>query len=316
MKTRLFALILLVALVLTACATAPQSNTDLAGKQNGAGAIAYSAPASGGPAAPAAAPAVTTADTSTVPSVSQRLVIKNASLEIVVDSPSQALQTISDMAQQMNGFVVSSSSFKTTDSEGVEVPQAKITLRVPADKLDQALAKIHSLVKNADQDIRNENVTGQDVTEDYIDLNSRLTNLQAAEKQLQTILDNATKTEDVLSVFQQLTNIQQQIEVTTGKIKFYEQSAALSAIDVSILASASIAPIQIAGWQPLGIARDAVQALVEIGKFLVGAVIWIVIVVVPIGLVIYLPFRLIRRWLRRNRKPRTPATPPAPLPAN
>ena len=245
--------------------------------------------------------------------MAQRLVIKNASLEIVVESPVTALQSISTMAQQMNGFVVSSSSFKAASSAGSEVPQAKITVRVPADKLDEALAKIHALVKNTDQDIRNESVTGQDVTEDYTDLNSRLINLQDAEKQLQAILENATKTEDVLSVFQQLTSIRQQIEVTQGKIKFYEQSAALSAIDVSILAQASIAPIEIAGWQPLGIARDAVQTLVEIGKFLVGAVIWIVIVLVPLGLVIFFPVRFIRRWLQRNRQQRIPAPPAAPL---
>ena len=314
MKTRLLALILLAVLVLAACAPAAESNTALSYSNKGGGSTAYSAPASGA-ASPAIASQPSAVDAA-VPSVSQRLVIKNASLEIVVESPTQALQTISDMAQQMNGFVVSSSSFKTTNSSGIDVPQAKITVRVPADKLDEALAKIHGLVKNADQDIRNESVTGQDVTEDYTDLNSRLTNLQAAEKQLQAILENATKTEDVLSVFQQLTSIRQDIEVTQGKIKFYEQSAALSAIDVSILAAASIAPIEIAGWQPLGIARDAVQALVEIGQFLVGAVIWIVIVFVPIGLVFYFPIRLIRRWLRRSRKPRSPATPAATLPAN
>jgi hypothetical protein len=239
--------------------------------------------------------------------VAQRLVIKNASLEIVVESPVNALQSISDMAQQMNGFVVSSSSFKTNSNSGSEVPQAKITVRVPAARLDEALTKIHGLVKNTDQDIRNETVTGQDVTEDYTDLNSRLVNLQTAEKQLQAILENTNKTADVLSVFQQLTSIRQDIEVTQGKIKFYEQSAALSAIDVNILAQASIAPIQIAGWQPLGIARDAVQALIEIGQFLVGAVIWIVIVILPIGLVIFFPARFIRRWLRRNRQQHTPS---------
>jgi hypothetical protein len=311
MKTPLTALILLATLALTACALAPQSNASLMTDQTGGGSTGPSMPGSG-PAAPGKAAQPSPVDPS-VPSVSQRLVIKNASLEIVVESPTQALQTISEMAQQMNGFVVSSSSFKTTNSSGSEVPQAKITVRVPADKLDEALAKIHSLVKNADMDIRNENVTGQDVTEDYTDLNSRLTNLQAAEKQLQAILENATKTEDVLSVFQQLTSIRQDIEVTQGKIKFYEQSAALSAIDVSILAEASVAPIVIGGWQPLGIARDALQALIAIGQFLVGAVIWIVIVLVPIGLLFYFPIRFLRRWMLRNRKQHTPVSPAAPL---
>ena len=63
-------------------------------------------------------------------------------------------------------------------------------------------------------------------------------------------LEKATKTEDVLTVFHERTNTRQQIEVLQGKMKFYEQSAALSEIDVNILATASIAPIEIAGWQP------------------------------------------------------------------
>ncbi len=302
MKSRLVALFLLATLALTACATAQDSNTPLSYAKGGNGS-ASSAPASG--PAPSSASQTSSVDPA-VPQIGQRLVIKNATLEIVVDSPANALQSISDMANQMNGFVVSSSSYKATGSSGNEVPQAKITVRVPAARLDEALAKIHGLVKNADQDIRNESVTGQDVTEDYTDLNSRLTNLQAAEKQLQAILENATKTEDVLSVFQQLTSIRQDIEVTKGKIKYYEQSASLSAIDVSILAQASIAPIEIAGWQPLGIARDAVQALIGIGQFLVGAVIWIVIVLLPIGLVFFFPVRFIRRLIRRNRPHPTP----------
>jgi uncharacterized lipoprotein YehR (DUF1307 family) len=229
----------------------------------------------------------------------------NASMEIVVDSPSTVVQTISDMASTMGGFVVSSNSFITQVRSGVSVSQAKITLRVPALRLNEALTKIRSLVKNADQDIHNETLTGQDVTEAYTDLGSQLVNLQAAEKQLQAILEKATKTDDVLTVFRELTNTRQQIEVLQGKMKYYEQSAALSAIDVNILATASIAPIEIAGWQPLGIARDAAQTLIEVGKVLVTAVIWIVIVFLPLGLVVYagvLLVRRIRKPLNRSMK--------------
>lgn len=313
MKTRLTVLFLFASLLLTACAAAATPTPDAYNGQRN-----YSSQSPAATSAPAAAPATsgsgTTDSTSDVAPVSQRLIIKNASLDIVVESPNQAMQTIASMAEQMGGFVVSSSSFKTQDQSGIEVPQSKITVRVPAASLDEALVKIRGLVKNADQDIRNENITGQDVTEDYTDLNSRLTNYEATEKQLQTILENASKTEDVLAVFHELTNIRQDIEVTKGKMKYYEQSAALSVIDVNILAQASVAPIVIAGWQPLGIARDAVQALIEIGKFLFGALIWIVIVFLPLGLVFYFPIRLLRKWLRRNRGQRKPAPPAAPLP--
>ncbi len=234
----------------------------------------------------------------------QRLVIKNASLEIVVDNPDQAVRTIMDMAQAMGGFVVNSSTFKVNGSSGTEVPQAKITVRVPAQRLDEALKGIHALVKNAVTDISNENITGQDVTDSYVDLNSRLINLQAAEKQLQQILQTQTKTDDALAVFRELTNIRQQIETTLGKMKFYEQSSSLSSIDVEIRATDSIAPIAIGGWEPVGIMRDAVQSLIEAGKFLATMLIWGIVFVLPIGLIIFFPVRFLHKKLSKlSNKP-------------
>jgi hypothetical protein len=308
MKNRLIGLILFSSLILSACAaaaTVAPAQPPLPDKSGLQTSLNGSAPSSA-PAISNGGPAEFTSASSQI-SLTQRLVIKNASLEIVVDSPTNAMESISTMAQQMQGFVVSSSSFVTKGDSGADVPQAKITVRVPADKLDEALTKIRALVKNVDTDIRNQNVTGKDVTEDYVDLNSQLTNLQATEKQLQQIMESATKTEDVLSVFNQLSNVRQQIDVTQGKIKFYEQSASLSAIDVNILAQSGIAPLQIAGWQPVGIARNAVQALIETGKFLAEVVIWLVIFFVPLGLIFFFPVRYIVRFIRRYRSRIKPA---------
>ncbi len=243
----------------------------------------------------------------------QRLVIKNASLEIVVDDPGQALQAISAMAEQMEGFVVNSSLFKARDSSGNEVPQATITIRVLAQRLDEALAKIHALVKDQTEDISNENITGQDVTDEYFDLNSRLTNLRATEKQLQQIMQTTTKTEDALAVFKELTNIRQEIEVIQGKVNFYEKSASLSSIAVNILAHATVAPVKVAGWEPVGVVRDALQALVIAGKFQANLVIWIAIFVLPLGLVIYFPVRFLRKQIKRLKGKSKPPATTAPL---
>ncbi len=230
----------------------------------------------------------------------QRLIIKDASLEIVVDDPGQALQSISHMASQMGGFVVNSALFKRMSSSGNEVPQATITIRVPSQSLEDALSQIHGLVKNATEDISDEKITGQDVTDQYVDLNSRLANLQATEKQLLQIMETTTKTEDALAVFKELTNIRQEIEVIQGKMKFFEKSASLSSISVNILAHETIAPVKVSGWEPLGVARDALQALGVAGKFLANLAIWSAIFILPIGLVIYFPARFVRKQLKRN----------------
>jgi mannose/fructose/N-acetylgalactosamine-specific phosphotransferase system component IIB len=244
----------------------------------------------------------------------QRLVIKNASLNIVVADPVQAMDKIAKLAEDLGGYVVTSNIYKTRLDSGAEVPAATITIRVKAESLNDALGQIKALVKDPKQDILSETVSGQDVTKEYTDLQSRLTNLQQAESQLREIMASATKPEDVLNIFNQLTQVREQIEVLKGQIKYYEESAALSAISVQLTAQAAVEPLTIAGWQPVGVARNAVQTLINTLQILVNAVIWLVLYVVPVLAVIGLPIAvivlLIRRWISRRRA-RAAAPPPA-----
>jgi hypothetical protein len=229
------------------------------------------------------------------------------------------MESIGQMADGMGGFVVTSNSYKVTIENGGQAPEATITVRVPAAKLNDALAQIKQQVKNASTDVLSENVSGQDVTKEYTDLNSQLTNLQDAEAQLREIMASATKTDDVLNVFNQLTQIRGQIEVIQGQIKYYQDSAEMSAISVTIKALASVAPLTIGRWQPVGVARDALQTTLSGFKFLANAVIWLVLFALPIGLVIFIPLRLLWALVKRLRKPRTPrpaAPPPAPTAAD
>jgi len=245
-----------------------------------------------------------------------RLVIRNANLSIVVIDPGDAMDAISRMADEMEGFVVSSNLYKTTTNEGVEIPQADITIRVPAEKLTEAMETIKAMVEDPNVDILSENVSGQDVTQEYTDTKSRLTNLEAAEKQLQNIMDSATKTEDVLAVYNQLVQVREQIEVLKGQIKYYEESAALSAINVNLRAQASVQPVVIGGWRPVGVARDAVQALINTLQFLGSALIWIAIFVLPVGVVLVVFFLLLRFIWRKIFKPKPRKAPVSQPPAN
>ena len=291
-----FFLIMILAIILSACATAATQAPAQSLSPMDPSASANRADYDG---AGAPAPEISTGQQKSADVT--RLVIKNAELIIVVDDPFASMATIMEMANQMEGYVVSSRSFKTTAENGVEVPQATVAVRVPAERLDEALALIRKLTNDPAQDIRSENVTGDDITSDYVDLQSQLTNLQNTEIQLQRIQDSATKTEDVLNVFTRLTDIRQQIEQIKGKMKYYEESAALSSISVSLLSKAGIAPISIGGWEPVGEMRNAIQSLIDVGKFLGGALIWIVLFFLPIGLVLYFPGRWIWRLIKRRQ---------------
>jgi len=104
----------------------------------------------------------------------ERLVIKNASISIVVSDPADTLDEIITLAEGMGGFVVTSNLWQTTLSNGATVNQASITIRVPAQKLDEALRQI----KSGPGEVRYESISGEDVTSQYTDLQSRLRNLE------------------------------------------------------------------------------------------------------------------------------------------
>ena len=224
-----------------------------------------------------------------------RMVIKNASLSIVVEEPGTTLDAISDLAADMGGFVVSSNLYRMEVDGGLEVPQANITIRVPVDKLDQALAEI----KSGAGQILNENISGQDVTQEYTDLESRLRNLENAEQQLNQIMEQAYSTEDVLSVYNRLVEVQEQIELIKGQMQYYEQSAALSAISVNIQANEAVQPLKIGNWQPVGVAKRAIQALINTLEVIANILIWIALYILPVVLVLYFPVRWIWKGLKK-----------------
>lgn len=239
---------------------------------------------------------------SSAPTVSERLVIRDANLSIVVEDPAQSVEEISRMAEQMGGFVVSSNVTQTTygDSqlrEPLTAKRASITIRVPSKRLDQALTDI----KSDALEVRSQNVSGQDVTEEYTDLQSRLRNLEAAEEQLREILDQAEETEDVLRVFDELRRVREEIEIVRGRIQFLEESARLSSISVELIPDVASQPLQIGRWAPQGTAREALEALINTLQVIVDAAIWGLICVLPIALLLALPGYFVGRAILRRR---------------
>ncbi len=237
-----------------------------------------------------------------LPAAEERLVIRNASLTVVVPDPATSAERIAQMAEQMGGYVVSSNVFKTAFAEGVVADQASVTIRVPAERLQEALERI----KADAVEVRNETVTGQDVTEEYTDLQSRLRNLEAAEEQLLRIMEQAQDTEDVLRVFQDLRQVREEIEVIKGRIQYLEQSARLSAISVDLLPDVAERPITVGRWTPQGTAKAAVETLIRVLRFLADAAIWLAIAVLPVVILLGVPGWLVLRFaVRRLRRPKT-----------
>jgi hypothetical protein len=254
---------------------------------------------SGGAGAPAADPA------------QQRVVLKTADLSIVVKEPQAKMLEISALAERLGGFVVSSNLGQTYVGDNVKVPEGSIVIRVPSKDLDSALAEIKASVV----EVQSENRNGQDVTDQYVDLQSQLKARQAAADKLYEILQKTEKAEDTLAVFNQLTQVQSEIEVLKGQINYYDQAAALSSITVRVLAEQTIQPIVIAGWRPQGVARDSVQMLINFFQGFVDFLIRLVIFFLPVAAILIvllaLLWRLLRWFWRKVFPKKTIAPPPA-----
>ncbi len=228
-----------------------------------------------------------------------RLVIRNATLSLVVHDPAGQVEKISQLATSLGGFVVTSNVFETTFGDsGVTANQASITIRVPVDQLDEALKRI----KGDAIEVRSQNVTGEDVTQQYTDLQSRLTNLEAAEAQLREIMASATKTEDVMLVYNQLVQVRGEIEQVKGQMQYFEQSAKLSAITADLIPDVAAQPLQIGNWKPQGTAKAAIEALVRALQVLGDAAIWAILCVLPVGLIFGVPLFFVLRAIARRRR--------------
>jgi len=214
--------------------------------------------------------------------VVERKVIQNANLSIVVADPGTRLDEIQKMAVEMGGFVVSSNIYQTTTRNGVKVPQGDITIRIPSESLDAALDRIKTDVV----EVQSEDRSGQDVTREYVDLQSRLQTHEQAADQLSRILEQKTESSEVIEVFNQLVYHREQIELLKGQINYIDEAAALSAISVVVIAEESVQPIEIGGWKPVGVARDALQTLINFFQGFVNVVIYLIILIIPAGLLI------------------------------
>ncbi len=288
MKPKIFYLALIVALALAACGAAAPREPSIAEAPILAAPTA--APAAGEGGAGLAADSAASGE---------RIVIKNANLSIVVDNPEATVDAVTQMVEGMGGFVVSVNTYKTTyGPEATSATQANMTIRVPGEKLNEALQQIKAMAV----EVRSENISGQDVTAEYTDLESRLRNLEAAEKQLQSIMEEATKTEDVLAVYNQLVYTREQIEVIKGQMKYYEEAAAMSAITLDIIPNVATQPIEIGGWHPEGTAKESIEALIRILQGLTDFLIRFTIVCGPFLIAIGVPAFVIGRFAWRRMK--------------
>lgn len=230
-------------------------------------------------------------------STEERMIIRTGNLVLVVKDTEAAVETIKGIVAADGGYVVSSNVWRDN-----ELFRGRMTVRVPADRFDATMGAIKGVAVKVDR----EETTGQDVTEEYADLDARLVNLEATEKELRelltTVRERTGKAEDILAVYEKLTAIRGQIEQIKGRMQYLERLTAMATINIELRPDVLAEPVVQSGWQPSATVRDALRNLVRMLQFLVDAAIWIILYVVPVLLILALPLVVLILIIRRLRR--------------
>jgi len=219
-------------------------------------------------------------------------IIKNGYLQMVVEKVADAAAGVGQIATSRGGFIQSSSVTERGDGTYT----GDVSVRVPVAKFEEAMAEIKKLATL----VKHETATGQDVTEQYSDLQAQLRNAKAQEEVYLEILKQAKNVEEVLLVQDRLGNIRAVIEGLEGRIKYLENSTSYSTITVSLEEEPVVrAPTK--EFRLGAIVRDAVQTLVNALQNLVAGLVYAVIVwggiLLPIGLIAWIVWKL---WKKRH----------------
>ena len=223
-----------------------------------------------------------------LPSTQERMIIRTGEMSLVVDDVTQVCNEIAQLAARFNGYVVSS---RISGEE--EEMRGWISIRVPDGKFDQTLAELRELAVR----VTSESTSSQDITEEYVDLESRLKNAQATEEQYLTLLEKAEDVEDILGIYERLSWVRGEIEQIKGRMQYLERTSSTSLITVQLKPETTAKPLVQAGWSALEALKSAVRGIVTFGQWLGTIAIWLVIFVPIWGTILGVIL-----WRRRKKR--------------
>ena len=218
-----------------------------------------------------------------------RKIVKSADLGVRAEDVRGVAEAAQRVASNSGGSVLQSEI-----SGSKNAVSAYLTLSIPAEEFEGALDELRDLGKEVVRDT----VSGQDVTEEFVDLESQERNLLAAEESLLELYGRAETVEDTLTIERELTNIRGQIEQVQGRLQYLENRTALSQISISVEPVAGPKPAP-PGWKPAAVAASAWAASLDVLQGMANAVIVALVFgwwVLPLLLGGYL-------WWRRRRAP-------------
>ena len=240
-----------------------------------------------------------------------RMIVKNADLQLTVEDTDVAIDRVTQVVGDVGGYIVSSRVWYQ-DWLDEAYKYASITVGIPVDQFEDTMRRLRALALTVDD----ERAGGQDVTDEYVDLESRLRNLKATRDRIREFLDQAQNVEEALRVNEELKAVEAEIEAVQGRMNYLFDRAAFSTITVQLspaLPDPPLAPTPTPTpspepWSTTRVARDAGQTFTAILRVFAELAIWFSIVVLPFALPPVALLVGVRHWLKRNPRIRHEST--------
>jgi hypothetical protein len=209
----------------------------------------------------------------------ERLIIKNGDIHLLVEDTNRAIDQVAQIAADNGGYVLSTQTWAVGEGRS-----ASMTIAVRAENFETSMRRLRDIAL----EVLQESSSGQDVSAEYVDLQSRLRNLEATRDRLRTFLDEAATVEEALMVNAQLSQIESEIEQVIGRMTYLSGRAAFSTINVMMdMTAPEPTP---SPWSLLPRIEAAAQTQVKTFHGLIEALLWIVIVpgpyLVVLGLIV------------------------------
>ena len=241
------------------------------------------------------------AQPSTIPinaGLPDRKIIRNAELNLEAENPEEAQRRITGIVEQKSGFVVECQQ-SSSDMQATSRDIVSMTVRVPSAEFAEALAEI----RNTADRVVVETVKGQDVTEEFIDIEAQLKAKKALEDQFMTIMTRANSVEDALDVQRRLSDVRGEIERIEGRKRFLDNQSSLSTIRIQL----QTAKVFAAGSAGFGTRlAEAFYSGFDVAMNFVLGLVTFVVAVLPFAAFVGLPlFAIIRYVLKRQARPKS-----------
>lgn len=248
---------------------------------------------------------------------SGKKIIYTATIVVEVDDATETIKEISAAASELGGYVSDSTFNRDND-----IASGTITIRIEPEQYSQLTAKIGTL-----GEVLESTLTSQDVTYDYVDIESRLTNAEAQEKQLLAIMDKAVLIEDILKVRTELNTVQQEIESYKGQLRYLDNMVGYSTVTIRVTEKyVPKAPEVkenegvIARWSSSYVWKSIVKgfnnSVAFVANFFGGLMIFLSYVIIPvliIGAVVFVLLKIRKRVRKAKGKVINPVYPSFPV---